>query len=71
MLVQGLYRDGYRCVVTGTYDYSAGSFVNVKHIIESMSDPVNTECTHIVPESTYFNVKGEGKELKVRSPYGA
>ncbi|KAK0436852.1 uncharacterized protein EV420DRAFT_1589940, partial [Desarmillaria tabescens] len=41
-----LVRDGFRCVVTGSYDHNTA--------------PCYTRCAHIVPESTYFNVSDQG-----------
>ncbi|KDQ49727.1 hypothetical protein JAAARDRAFT_63505 [Jaapia argillacea MUCL 33604] len=52
---QALIRDGFRCVVTGVYDETARPNVSVEEIVLARGI-VNTECAHIVPDSTYFNV---------------
>ncbi len=53
-------------MVTGKYDLLASDFgIRVKVILEA-GMPVNTECAHIVPESTYFDCEGAGSEKKVR-----
>jgi hypothetical protein len=58
-VIQALIRDGFRCVVTRIYDLR---FASVPYI--TMTDKellaaggvVRTECAHIVPDSTYFNL---------------
>ncbi|EPQ57615.1 hypothetical protein GLOTRDRAFT_120712 [Gloeophyllum trabeum ATCC 11539] len=58
---QALLRDGYRCAVTGAYDTLAQDMLN-----DELADPqvwlVDTECAHIVPESTYFNVNTDNSQ---------
>jgi hypothetical protein len=60
--IQALIRDGYRCVVSGIYDSIADSEdseekLNItKAEIKAAGGKVFTECAHIVPDSTYFNV---------------
>jgi hypothetical protein len=60
--IQALVRDGYRCVVTGLYDSIADSEdseekLNItKTEIKAAGGKVFTECAHLVPDSTYFNV---------------
>ncbi|KAK7037503.1 hypothetical protein VNI00_010995 [Paramarasmius palmivorus] len=51
---QALIRDGFRCVATGMYDSKA---LQVPELAEERkANLINTECAHIVPQSTYFNV---------------
>ncbi|KAF8266448.1 hypothetical protein EI94DRAFT_1830627 [Lactarius quietus] len=55
---RALRRDGYRCLVTGKYDLRVDLAPDV--IIDDEQARVYggayTECAHIVPEPTYFNV---------------
>jgi len=56
---QALLRDGYRCVVTGTYDSNVDLVQDLNVTEEekrAAGGEVFTECAHIVPDSTYFNV---------------
>ena len=53
--LQALIRDGYKCVVTRTYDECAFSFVD-SELVLAADVPIHTELAHIVPQSTYFNV---------------
>ncbi|KAF8256792.1 hypothetical protein EI94DRAFT_1638264, partial [Lactarius quietus] len=54
---QALRRDGYRCLITGTYDLRVDSVPDI--IVDDQQAQAHggayTECAHIVPESTYFN----------------
>ncbi|KAK1228121.1 hypothetical protein PQX77_008856 [Marasmius sp. AFHP31] len=63
---QALIRDGFQCVVTGLYDNSAfdesASGRIDQEAIRDVKISVNTECTHIVPESTYFNTSNTPAE---------
>jgi hypothetical protein len=58
-ILQALFRDGYRCVVTGKYDVLAEteSLVDVE-VILAAGGSVHTELAHILPEPTYFNMSG-------------
>ncbi|KAF8261702.1 hypothetical protein EI94DRAFT_1605390, partial [Lactarius quietus] len=55
--IQALRRDGYRCLITGTYDLRVDSVPDI--IVDDQQAQAHggayTECAHIVPESTYFN----------------
>ncbi|KAF8263835.1 hypothetical protein EI94DRAFT_1739875 [Lactarius quietus] len=56
---QALLRDGYRCVVTGIYDSNVDLVQDLNVTEEekrAAGGEVFTECAHIVPDSTYFNV---------------
>jgi len=55
-----LYRDGYRCVVTGKYD--AGSVLVIKELREKLNadpsvDVEVTQCAHIFAQSTNQGIK--------------
>ncbi|EPQ61155.1 hypothetical protein GLOTRDRAFT_109333 [Gloeophyllum trabeum ATCC 11539] len=68
---QALLRDGYRCTVTGAYDFLAQDMLN-----DELADPqvwlVDTECAHIVPESTYLNVNtDDSQQASSRKDYAA
>jgi hypothetical protein len=55
VLYQALVRDGFRCIVTGKYDMAS----DISHVDKNAvreAGVVNTECAHIVPESTYVDV---------------
>ncbi|CAL1697742.1 unnamed protein product [Somion occarium] len=54
---QALLRDGYRCLVSGKYDALAREALELPlEEILNFGPAVFTECAHIVPASTYFNV---------------
>jgi len=61
---QALVRDGYRCCLSGCYDYeSARAWPAVNAMAkETQSKLVETECCHIFSEGTLQSVsKGEGQ----------
>ncbi|KZT08980.1 uncharacterized protein LAESUDRAFT_647704, partial [Laetiporus sulphureus 93-53] len=51
-----LIRDGFKCVVTGIYDTEAVGIRGIDQEDILRVTTVNTECAHIVPESTFFDV---------------
>ncbi|KAK7030885.1 hypothetical protein VNI00_013995 [Paramarasmius palmivorus] len=51
-----LIRDGFRCVATGMYDSKILKTPNFEQPTPRNQPMVHTECAHIVPQSTYFNV---------------
>jgi len=53
---QALIRDRHRCVATGKYDMQAMNLPGIDKNDIRKSGVVFTECAHIVPESTYFDV---------------
>ncbi|RDB20369.1 hypothetical protein Hypma_012576 [Hypsizygus marmoreus] len=54
---QALVRDGYRCLISGKYDALARKALDLPlEEILKFGPAVYTECAHIVPASTYFNV---------------
>jgi hypothetical protein len=65
--IQALERDGFRCVVTGKYDLKASMNISEQEVIAA-GGAVNTECAHIVPDSTYFDVSNTptGSSVKVK-----
>ncbi|KZT08966.1 uncharacterized protein LAESUDRAFT_757151 [Laetiporus sulphureus 93-53] len=54
--IQALIRDGFKCVVTGIYDMEAEGIRGIDREDILRAGLVYTECTHIVPESTFFDV---------------
>ncbi|KAK0216735.1 hypothetical protein EDD85DRAFT_798168 [Armillaria nabsnona] len=54
-----LVRDGFRCVVTGVYDQNTVGETSASLDEIGEAGTVYTQCTHIVPESPYFNVSGQ------------
>ncbi|KAJ3753921.1 hypothetical protein EV360DRAFT_52612, partial [Lentinula raphanica] len=56
-----LYRDGYKCVVTGRYDHSDPDMTEEKS--EIGGGAVHTRLAHIVPDSTYFTLDDTKKVL--------
>lgn len=54
--LQALIRDGYRCLITGVYDLLAESQLGISPEQVDAVGEVNTQCAHIVPASTHFNV---------------
>lgn len=63
--MQALERDGFRCVVTGKYDLAASISISEQQVIAA-GGAVNTECAHIVPDSTYFNVSNTSTSSSVK-----
>jgi hypothetical protein len=63
-------RDRQRCVVTGKYDDAVFDLntLSVEEILTAGGTTL-TQCTHILPESTFFNVKGAKNEVKGCFPY--
>ncbi|KAK0207733.1 hypothetical protein IW262DRAFT_1281698, partial [Armillaria fumosa] len=57
--LQALIRDGFRCVVTASYHYDSLSEVSASAAEIKKARVVLTECAHIVPESTYFDVSDQ------------
>ena len=58
-LIQALVRDGFRCVVTRIYDirFESVPYITVTNEeVLAVGGTVRTDCAHIVPDSTYFNV---------------
>ncbi|KAK0435688.1 uncharacterized protein EV420DRAFT_1592662 [Desarmillaria tabescens] len=55
-----LVRDGFRCVVTGSYDHNTVEETSASTDEIGEAGTVYTRCAHIVPESTYFNVSDQG-----------
>jgi hypothetical protein len=58
-LIKALVRDDYKCVVTGAYDIRGR---NIPRILKELrkGGGTSTQCAHIVPDSTYFNVSTPG-----------
>jgi hypothetical protein len=57
--IQALARDGYRCIVTGQYDSSPNSKrkrTATQEEVIAAGGACMTQCAHIIPDSTYFNV---------------
>lgn len=63
---QALERDGLRCVVTRKYDLAASRSISEKQVIDA-GGAVNTECAHIVPDSTYFDVSNTPTSSSLKS----
>ncbi|KAJ4488738.1 hypothetical protein C8J55DRAFT_423240 [Lentinula edodes] len=58
---KALVRDGYRCVVTGIIDTKCKGFFDLTEL--KNSGTLRTECAHIMPEATYFDLdKGKTKD---------
>ncbi|KAL0959553.1 hypothetical protein HGRIS_011267 [Hohenbuehelia grisea] len=70
---QALKRDGYRCQVSGRYDALANTVLKLPlEILLEYGSAVNTECAHIVPASTYFDVNtGESTHDTSKRDYAA
>ena len=66
-LFKALVRDGFRCVITGHFDYnSAQKNKELKQERDSNNiDMCHTECAHIFPESTNAKISGDGGADKV------
>ncbi|KZT08965.1 uncharacterized protein LAESUDRAFT_723269 [Laetiporus sulphureus 93-53] len=54
--IQALIRDGFKCVVTGKYDIEAVRIPSIDKAEIRRVRAIHTECAHIVPESTFFDV---------------
>ncbi|KAF8227805.1 hypothetical protein L208DRAFT_1365677 [Tricholoma matsutake] len=67
---QALERDGLRCVVTGMFDFAASRSISDQQVIAA-GGAVNTECAHIVPDSTYFDVSNTPTSSSVKKEYSA
>jgi hypothetical protein len=53
-------RDGFRCVVTGRYDYNSAMLS--KELYDRVEGDMSyTECAHIFSESTNANIQSPGK----------
>jgi hypothetical protein len=70
-LFKALVRDGFRCVITGDYDYSS-VFQNgelEQEMLGATDFACTTECAHIFPESTNAKISGKNAQSdKVRFP---
>ncbi|KAK0442704.1 uncharacterized protein EV420DRAFT_1074311 [Desarmillaria tabescens] len=60
---RALVRDGFRCVVTGTYDQSAINEISASLDEIREAGTVYTQCAHIAPEFTYFDVIDQNNEV--------
>ncbi|KAK0217286.1 hypothetical protein IW262DRAFT_1449609 [Armillaria fumosa] len=58
-LMGALIRDGFRCVVTGSYHYDTLSEVSASADEIKKARVLFTECAHIVPEFPYFDVSDQ------------
>ncbi|KAJ3837494.1 hypothetical protein F5878DRAFT_622249 [Lentinula raphanica] len=58
--IAALYRDGYKCVVTGRYDLSAPDISVEEALIAGGC--VLTRLAHIVPDSTYFTLNDNNEK---------
>ncbi|EEB90280.1 hypothetical protein MPER_11531 [Moniliophthora perniciosa FA553] len=56
--LQALIRDGFKCIVSGIYDDNALKLEipSIDKEVVRQEGTVFTECVHIVPQSTYFDV---------------
>ncbi|KAI0283123.1 hypothetical protein BGY98DRAFT_1113126, partial [Russula aff. rugulosa BPL654] len=65
---QGSCRDGFRCIITRTYDYqSPGQSTELEQeVINSDVGTTSTKCVHIFPQSTAM-ISIDDKDAKVRS----
>ncbi|KAH7887231.1 hypothetical protein F5I97DRAFT_1807702 [Phlebopus sp. FC_14] len=70
---QALVRDGFRCVVTGLYDRAAvaAKVLAPKDVNNMGMIPIFTECAHIVPSSTYFDLSDTGTSFSHTVHYAA
>jgi hypothetical protein len=59
VLVKALVRDDYKCVVTGAHDFRARDIPRIAKELRKEGGTW-TQCAHIVPDSTYFNVSTPG-----------
>ncbi|KII93031.1 hypothetical protein PLICRDRAFT_672317 [Plicaturopsis crispa FD-325 SS-3] len=66
-----LERDSYRCLVTGKYDALAAKRGVPLSEIQKFGSAVNTECAHIVPASTYFNLGASDPDKASKRDYAA
>ena len=62
-VLQALLRDGYRCCLSGFYDYES---VQTWPAVEAMAKPeyVRTECCHILSEGALQNVGEEKNQAR-------
>ncbi|KII93012.1 hypothetical protein PLICRDRAFT_170811 [Plicaturopsis crispa FD-325 SS-3] len=69
--VSALERDSYRCLVTGRYDALAAKRGVPLSEIQKFGSAVHTECAHIVPASTYFNLGASEPDKASEKDYAA
>ncbi|KAG7085671.1 hypothetical protein E1B28_003216 [Marasmius oreades] len=67
---QALIRDGYRCVVTGKYHAEIPASFEVDEEDKNLVDSVFTQCAHVVPEATYFDISDKVSQAKKLCSYG-
>jgi hypothetical protein len=66
-ILKALVRDGFRCIITRTYDYqSPGQSTELEQeVINSDVGTTSTKCVHIFPQSTAM-ISIDDKDDKVR-----
>src|SRR6267154_1124709 len=64
-ILKALVRDGFRCIVTGYYDYRL-LIPEVRQELEADAGATITECAHIFPESIAMTSGIDDKDAKVR-----
>ncbi|KAK0203364.1 hypothetical protein DFS33DRAFT_1261934, partial [Desarmillaria ectypa] len=62
--LHALVRDGFRCVVAGNYHRDTLSEISASTDEVREAGVVYTQCAHIVPEPTYFNVSNQDSSNK-------
>ncbi|CCM02473.1 uncharacterized protein FIBRA_04573 [Fibroporia radiculosa] len=64
--LKALIRDGFRCIVTGKYEMNAMLNPSLAPSLKELEQVgvVRTQCTHIVPVSTYFGVSSSDSNEK-------
>jgi hypothetical protein len=69
-ILKALVRDGFRCVVTGTYDFWSPdqSTELEQEVINSDIATTCTKCVHIFPQSSAMISGIDDKDAKVRFP---
>lgn len=68
---RALLRDGFKCVVSGKYDTKAIAVDSISKNDIRQFGIVHTECAHVVPESTYFDVSTTRTSSNEKKDYAA